>query len=247
MGVQLIMMNKKKCEKCYNEITVNNFTRHVNKCDGSGTWKDRQESRKQSNIGRKYYCFFCEKFFNTAQALTGHLHRSHLSIENQKISGEKGNKILREKIKNGEIVLGTPHTEKTKQHLSKRACERLQKNSKYTKNVEYKPGIFLESSYEIKTAEILDLLNIDWIKVRWGFPWDDNGKIRHYVPDFYLPKFKLYLDPKNDYLIIKDKRKIESASRLNGINFIVLSKDQINKDFILSLCSSAEEQRIYTP
>lgn len=33
--------------------------------------------------------------------------------------------------------------------------------------------------------------------------WDDDGKQRRYVPDFYLPKYDLYLDPKNDYLIKK--------------------------------------------
>jgi hypothetical protein len=112
------------------------------------------------------------------------------------------------------------------------ACERLAKHSKYTNNVEYKPGIILESSYEVRVAEILDKLSIEWIKVRHGYIWNDNGKKRRYIPDFYLPKQNIFLDPKNDYLIKKDKQKIDSAMKLNNIKVAVLSNDLINEEFI---------------
>lgn len=125
-----------------------------------------------------------------------------------------------------------PVSNDTKELLSIHACGRLSKHSKYSKNIEYKPGIILESSYEVRTAEILDSLCIDWIKVRHGYIWDDSGKRRRYVPDFYLPKYNLFLDPKNDYLIKKDKRKINSAMELNNIKVVILSNDMINKEFI---------------
>ena len=127
------------------------------------------------------------------------------------------------------------HTEATKDMQSIKACQRLSKNSKYSKNTEYKPGVILESSYEVRVAEILDKLNIEWIKVRQGYVWDDNGKKRRYIPDFYLPKQVLFLDPKNDYLIKKDKRKIESAMRMNNIKVIVLSDKEINENFIKNM------------
>lgn len=98
---------------------------------------------------------------------------------------------------------------------------------KYGKNVEYKPGVFLESTYEVRVAEILDTLGVEWVKVRRGYIWDDIGKQRRYIPDFYLPNKDLFLDPKNDYLIRKDKKKIDSAMKINGISVIVLSNDQI--------------------
>lgn len=138
----------------------------------------------------------------------------------------------KQRKENGSNWIGRKHSEETKEKLSIRACERLSKNSKYSKNIEYKPGVILESSYEVETAKILDELNIEWIKVRTGYKWDDNGKIRRYVPDFFLPKYNIFLDPKNDYLIKKDKIKIDSAMQLNSITVIVLSKDDLNIESI---------------
>lgn len=119
-----------------------------------------------------------------------------------------------------------------REKLSIAACKRISKHSKYSKNTEYKPGVILESSYEVRVAEILDSLGIMWEKVRRGYIWDDNGKRRRYIPDFYLPEQNIFLDPKNDYLIAKDKRKIQSAMKLNGINVVVLSNKMITKEFI---------------
>ena len=126
-------------------------------------------------------------------------------------------------------------TEEEKNHLSILACQRLQKHSKYSKNIEYKPGIILESSYEVRVAEILDRLDIKWEKVRRGYVWNDQGKTRRYIPDFFLPGYDLFLDPKNDYLIKKDKTKIDSAMELNGIRVIVLSDKEITESFIRNL------------
>jgi hypothetical protein len=133
---------------------------------------------------------------------------------------------------NGHIFPRCVHSDETKDRLSIIACERLAKHSKYTKNVEYKPGVILESSYEVRVAEILDKLNVEWERVRQGYVWDDNGKKRRYIPDFYLPKQNIFLDPKNDFLIKKDKQKIDSAMKLNNIKVVVLSNDLINLEFI---------------
>ena len=62
-----------------------------------------------------------------------------------------------------------------------------------------------------------------------------DGKRRHYFPDFYLPKYDLYLDPKNDYLITKDKVKIQQAEILNNCRIIVISKENITEDYFKSL------------
>lgn len=130
---------------------------------------------------------------------------------------------------NGSNWTGRTHSETTKDLQSIKACERLQKNSKYSKNTEYKPGIILESSFEVRTAIILDKLNVVWEKVRVGYKWDDNGKIRRYVPDFYLPHYNLFLDPKNSYLITKDMPKINSAMLLNNIIVIVLPEEHLTE------------------
>jgi len=179
------------------------------------------------------FCSICNKEFSSKQALVGHISRSHTNKQKQAEYGAKGTP---KRIELGTIGVGLfKHSEETKEHLSIMASTRLAKHSKYTKNIEYKPGIILESSYEVAVAEILDRLGIEWIKVRTGFIWDDNGKKRRYIPDFYLPQQNIYLDPKNDYLISKDKRKIESAMQLNNIKVFVLAKEQINERFLRQL------------
>ena len=158
-----------------------------------------------------------------------------LTAENDARVFKNTESLKRQRSINGSNWLGKTHSEATKNLMSIKACTRLQKNSKYSKNIEYIPGVILESTYEVRTAEILDALNIKWIKVRTGYIWNDDGKQRRYIPDFYLPEYDLFLDPKNDYLIEKDKRKINSAMEINSITVIVLSDNQISKEYIKSI------------
>ena len=132
-------------------------------------------------------------------------------------------------------------SEETKNLLSQLASNRLKQNSSYSKRVEYLPGIILESSYEVLTATVLDELKIKWIKVRKGFIWNDNGKIRRYIPDFYLPEYDIFLDPKNSYLIQKDQTKINSAMQLNNIKVFILPIENITKEYMTTLCGIERE------
>jgi hypothetical protein len=228
-------ITKKSCPQCSTNISSSNFTRHISKCNGVGTWKQQEKYRKDQVKNTIYNCKLCSKTFTTAQALSGHTQRSHILKDKQAEYGKKGSIIKLEMAERGEISLSYPHSEETKNIMSIIACERLAKHSKYSKNTEYKPGIILESSFEVRTAIILDSLNIKWTKVRKGYVWDDNGKTRRYIPDFYLPDYNIFLDPKNDYLIKKDKKKIDSAMLLNNIKVVVLSDNQISETFIKDL------------
>ena len=89
------------------------------------------------------------------------------------------------------------------------------------KKYQYK-GIWMDCSWEVKLAEFLDSQNIEWIRSRKiMFFWTDkDGSKRRYYPDFYLPKYNLYLDPKNKFLIGKDTYKINQVIRENGIELI---------------------------
>jgi len=59
--------------------------------------------------------------------------------------------------------------------------------------------ILLESSWELELANFLTINNIEWIRPKF-IKWVDlEGSTRRYFPDFYLPKYDLYLDPKNPY------------------------------------------------
>lgn len=89
--------------------------------------------------------------------------------------------------------------------------------------------IFLHSSWEEKVAIELDKNNISWNRPSKRFKWiDTDGKIRSYLPDFYLIDYRVYLDPKNDYLIVKDKYKIEKVQEMNNIKVVVLSKKMLS-------------------
>ena len=86
--------------------------------------------------------------------------------------------------------------------------------------------IWFDSEWEVKVAESLDHHNVKWIRPKVGFVWNDAGN--KYYPDFYLPEYDVYLDPKNNYLQTIDGDKIKNAEIRNNIRVIVLSKHQLD-------------------
>lgn len=106
-------------------------------------------------------------------------------------------------------------------------------NGKYKKT--YK-GMSFDSSWEIKVAKSLDENNIEWKRGGMTLPWiDDIGKDHNYYPDFYLPKYDVYLDPKNDYLAGLDKRKIELVEEQNKVKVLILNKRNLTWNNIKQL------------
>lgn len=76
-------------------------------------------------------------------------------------------------------------------------------------------GFKFDSNYEVKIAEFLDRMDIKWQQVTTPINYIDNkGKIRKYFPDFYLPAYNLYLDPKNKFCIQQQKEKLDKVSEL---------------------------------
>ena len=71
--------------------------------------------------------------------------------------------------------------------------------------------------------------------------WEDSNGLKHrYYPDFYLPDYNVYLDPKNDYLInnkskrfgITDVEKIKLVENQNKIRIIILDKENLTWESI---------------
>lgn len=91
-------------------------------------------------------------------------------------------------------------------------------------------GIWFDSKWEVIVAKSLDENSIEWIRPRTGFVWTDKGN--KYFPDFFLPNYNVYLDPKNPYLVIKDAVKISEASKRNSIRVIVLTQENLTWDKI---------------
>lgn len=129
---------------------------------------------------------------------------------------------------------GTPRTDEEKEHLRKIALERgLGGFNMRNKGILYN-GIRLDSSYEVVVAESLDLHQIKWERPK-RFSYYIGDKKRYYTPDFYLPEYDVYLDPKNDFLInnvnpslgITDKEKIERVMSRHNIRILILDKNNL--------------------
>jgi transposase len=90
--------------------------------------------------------------------------------------------------------------------------------------------MWFDSKWEVKVAESLDKHSVIWERPKKGFIWTDSG--RKYYPDFYLPEFNVYLDPKNSYLQIKDLEKITQAQQRNNIRVLMLSESQLSWESI---------------
>ena len=79
-------------------------------------------------------------------------------------------------------------------------------------------GVILESSWQLEIAGLLDTFSIEWIRPN-PIEWVDTDNKNHlYYPDFYLPQYNIYLDPKNPYCMDIDKEKMIQIS--NKVNII---------------------------
>lgn len=153
---------------------------------------------------------------------------------------KRGKETFRHRLENGEIcIIGKPHTEEFKQRQSILAKQRNLGGHYTSKTIEFN-GIKLDSSYEYILAKSLTENNIQWERPSY-FIWEDDKQVLHrYYPDFYLPEFDVYLDPKNDYLInnvnprfgITDIEKIEKVELQNNIKIFILNKNELTWEVI---------------
>lgn len=236
---------KKVCDLCQKFISLSNFERHHNSCKE----KDKDKFEKYKQINDKYKCPKCYQEFKN---LKSHFWRMHTE-EGRNFDPSRGNQswnkgltkendirikergiCLSKRYKNGTIIAknkGVPHTEETKAKISAYAKGRNGRNHPTRKTFYYKhkdgSTVVLESTYEVKVAESLDSHNIHWVRpdsVTWT---DSKGEDHRYFPDFYLVKYDIYLDPKNDYLIKKDAEKIQRVQEQNDIKVIILNSKNL--------------------
>ena len=109
-----------------------------------------------------------------------------------------------------------------------------------TKKFVYK-NISMDSSWEVRIAKLMDLLNIKWERSKKLLLWwyDENNNKRRYHPDFYLPEYNLYLDTKNKYLLEQDSYKIKRVLENNNVNIFVGVIDDVEK-YVKSLSMGFE-------
>ena len=88
----------------------------------------------------------------------------------------------------------------------------------------------LQSTYELSMSNLLNELNIKWLRPK-ALKYNN----KNYFPDFYLTDYNVYIDTKNDYLIRIDNAKIQQVILENNIKLYVISLKQITKEYILSI------------
>lgn len=93
-------------------------------------------------------------------------------------------------------------------------------------------SVYLQSSYEVAFAKLLEECNIIWSRPG-SLQWiDQNGKSHRYYPDFQIGN--VFVDTKNSYLIVKDTDKINRVREQNNVVIHVVSIDNITADFVIS-------------
>ena len=117
---------------------------------------------------------------------------------------------------------GKPHSKESKELLSALALankyQRKTKRSHVFIDSQGRSHVF-DSSWEDALAIRLDQLEINWVRPE-PIQYELDGKTRNYFPDFYLPDYDLYLDPKNSYCREQQKEKLIAVTRLINLEVI---------------------------
>jgi hypothetical protein len=220
--------NKKtKCKFCCKEITIPNLDRHERSC--------------LSNNKNSLNCKNCNKRIITdKKRRINQLFCTSDCFYTYTINNNP-NRYKKCVICKKDYVIS-----KNKTNLQRKTCsencllELISKNSRENINCGaraghvlgkkiYHNGILFDSSWELKLAKWLDENKIEWIRDRkLYFKWiDSDNKERRYTPDFFLPKYNLYLDPKNKYIQLLDRYKIKQVRKTHGIKLITGHYDYI--------------------
>lgn len=233
-------LKKTTCDKCNREIANNNFKRHYDSCDGFYF----------TGPNRKSKAITPEEISEIKRKNKEHLDKVRPTYKdgqapwNKGLTAENDDRVkkISEGIKNaykeGRATPGGAtlwSKEQYRAHALKNKLGGYNRNAGRGKG-EYRKDSFgtktyLQSSYESKCADILDDMGINWIRPK-HLKYTLNGTIKKYFPDFYLPDYDIYLDPKNDYLIKLDKEKIAKVVEKNNITVFVLSKNMITEEYI---------------
>lgn len=215
----------------------------------------------------EYICKFCGKLCKNKKSLSQHEIRCPKNPDkintcnegfnnkgrdawNKGITGRKHNAETIEKIrvsalKAKEKLHKTQEYQDYRQRMSELAKSRQLGGFHFRRGIYYN-GIKLDSSYEVAVAESLDTNNVLWERCK-RFPYYDNEhSLHYYTPDFYLPEYDVYLDPKNDYLIengqlgftYTDKEKINWVCEQNNIVVLILDKHNLSWNKIKEKISS---------
>lgn len=223
------------CTLCKSQVTTNNLKTHYNsaQCKSGGTYKneklkmcphcsinfDDMNSNQVANHVRWCNTNPLRNTYNKTidQLITSTaIEKKSKQIQQAHKDGKYKNapaKSILSKINNGTLL----HTEEAKIKIRESALKsphqrKCKKSHKFT-DIHNRTFIF-DSSWEDALAIRLDTLNVLWDRPP-PIDWIDySGKHRKYFPDFYLPDYNLYIDPKNSYVVQQQQEKLEIISKM---------------------------------
>ena len=114
------------------------------------------------------------------------------------------------------------HTDATKAKLSAIGrANNYQRVCRLTHDFTDKRGrtFRFDSKWEDALAIRLDDLDVNWDRPN-PLPYMLDGKQHNYFPDFYLPDYNVYIDPKNPYIQDAQKAKLDVLHTM--INLIII-------------------------
>ena len=259
-----MIRTKVKCPDCGQEISKSNFLRHQKRhIEHPESFKEPKYILDHDGLD----CKFCGKTCKNRNSLCNHErlckknpngqvspfveHNSDpnrvvwnkgLTKETDVRLQKQGESIKRHYESHPGTFTGRSHTEEYKEQQRLLAIDRGLGGFNMRRGILYK-DTKLDSSYEVAVAKSLDEHQIKWERCK-RFPYKTvDGKLHYYTPDFYLPDFDIYLDPKNDFLInninprtgINDVVKIKMVCEQNNIKVLVLDKNQLDWSVINKL------------
>lgn len=251
------MLESRKCDYGCGQDAIKQFknsmyccSEYTNQCplirkknsnnrQGINPWKNREhpmKGRKNPHQGiKKYNWREIQEYYDNGHSIRDCYKKFGFSRGAERKAYLRGDLKTRNKseaaklaVLKGRVVVATKGgwTENMKKRLSDIAKKRKLGGKRNSYRFKYK-GIILESSYELRLAKLLDKHKIQWMRPECLMWCDKNGENHRYYPDFYLPEYDVYLDPKNKYLIEKDKEKINHVIEQNGVDVKLISLEQI--------------------
>lgn len=228
------------CDKCKNTINVCGYKNHYTTCNGIGPHNKRKRKYRRNpekfidwETVQKFYDEkhswrdICKKFKVTyptiIKAIKLKLFKSRTAIETSKLRNSKRG--------------WATFSKETRSNIAKKLNfggyrKNAGRSKKYHVKDSFGGDVLLQSSYELKLSEILNILEIKWIRPSY-INYEINSKMKKYWPDFYLNEYEIYFDTKNDYLIKVDEEKIKSVRKYNPkITLEILDRLKISESFI---------------
>lgn len=207
----------KVCENCSSEVSLSNYEKHFlsKKCLSGG-----KQIKKPS-----LSCVHCDSLFETPTGRGVHEVQCEANPNRRilNLGRTSWNKGFRSK----------PDT-RNPEFIGQRGGYRpgAGRSKKFHVLDSFGKEVCLQSTFELKCSELLNELNIKWIRPS-ALKYDN----KNYFADFYLPEFNLYLDPKNSYKAKLDTTKIEKVKEQNHVKVFILLEEHLTLEYIKSLCN----------